>query len=102
MKKVGELYLLEMIQGLQQEISINIIGLWPKSNDKNTIVVIVNWFTKMIRLKTMMIAILLEEIAKIYRNNIWKILSNRESQFASENLSKALGKKQILLIVYHF
>ena len=70
MKKAGELHLLEMPQELWQEISIDIIGLWPKSNNKNIIVVIVNWFTKIIRLRTTMIAILLEEIAKIYRNNI--------------------------------
>jgi len=35
--------------------------------------IIVDWFTKMIKLKTTTIAILLEEIARIYRNDIWKI-----------------------------
>jgi len=52
--------------------------------------VIVDQFTKMIRLKTTTIAVLSEKIAKIYRNNIWKIhrvpkkiLSNRAPQFAS-------------------
>jgi len=47
-KKSGELYLLEIPQGLWQDISIDIIGPLPRSNGMNTIVVIVNWFTKMI------------------------------------------------------
>ena len=42
MKKVGELYLLEKPERLWQEISIEIIGPLPKSNDKDTIVVIVD------------------------------------------------------------
>ena len=47
-----------------------------------------NQFSKMIQLKVTTIDILLEEIAKIYRDNIWKlhgvprkVLSNREPQF---------------------
>ena len=73
--------------------------------------VIVDQFTKMIRLKTTTIAVLSEKIAKIYRNNIWKIhrvpkkiLSNRAPQFASwfmKDLSKALKIKQILSIAHH-
>ena len=47
-KKAGELYLLEIPQGPWQEISIDIIGLLPRSNWMNTIVVIVDQFTKMI------------------------------------------------------
>ena len=53
----------------------------------------------------------LENIAKIYRNKIWKIhrvpwkiLSNRGPQFAlrfKEDLGKSLETKQILSIVYH-
>ena len=57
----------------------------------------------MIKLRATTIAVLLEEIAKIYRDDIWKIygvlkkiLSNRRSQLASqfiEDLSKALEMK---------
>jgi len=56
-----------------------------------------------IKLRATTIAVLLEEIAKIYRDDIWKIygvlkkiLSNRRSQLASqfiEDLSKALEMK---------
>jgi len=66
MKKIGKLHSLEILKVLWQEISINIIGPLPESNKKNIIVVIMDWFTKMIRLKTTIITVLLEDIAKIY------------------------------------
>ena len=57
----------------------------------DTIVVIVNRFTKMIHLKATTMNVSLEGIAKIYRDDIWKlhgiprkILSNRGPQFASK------------------
>ena len=91
---------MEIPQGPWQEISIDIIRPLPKSNKMDAIVIIVNWFMKMIRLKATTTNILLEGIAKIYRNDIWKlheiprkILSNRGPQFASkfmEEFTKAL------------
>ena len=66
--------------------------------------VIVDQFTKMIRLKAITMNILSEEIAKIYRDKIWKlheiprkILSNRGPQFASkfmEEFTQVLGTKR--------
>jgi len=53
-KKAGELHPLEILQGPWQEISINIIDLLPKSNRKDIIVVIVDKFTKIVRLKATM------------------------------------------------
>jgi len=77
----------------------------------DVIVVIVDQFTKMIRLKATTTNVSLEEIAKIYRDNIWKlhgiprkILSNQGPQFASkfmEEFTKALGTKRQLLTAYH-
>ena len=74
------------------------------SNRMDAIVVIVDWFTKMIYLKATMTNVSLEGIAKIYRNVIWKlhgiprkILSNRGLQFASkfmEELTRALGTRR--------
>ena len=111
MKKTRELHPLKIPEGPWQEISINIIGPLPKSNEKDTIVVIVDWFTKMVQLKTTITNVSLEEIAKIYRDKIWKlhgvprtILSDRESQFASrfmEDLMKVLGTKWMLSTAYH-
>ena len=72
-KKSGELHLLDIPQELWQEISIDIIGPLPKSNRMDAIMVIVDRFTKMIRLKAITTSISLEGIVKIYRDNIWKL-----------------------------
>ena len=111
MKKAEELHLLETLNRLWQEISIDIIGLLLRLNNKNTIVVIMNQFSKIIRLKAMTTIVSLEEIAKIYQDKIWKlyrmpqkILSDREPQFAlrfMEDLTKTLGMKRILSMVYY-
>ena len=46
--KAGEPHPLKILQGPWQEISIDIIGPLSKLNGKNTIMVIINRFTKMI------------------------------------------------------
>jgi len=110
-KKVGELHPLEILQGPWQGISIDIIEPLPRSNRMDAIVVIVDQFTKMIRLRAKTTSISSEKIAKIYRDNIWKlhrvpriILSNQGPQFTSrfmEEFTKALGMKRQLSIAYH-
>jgi len=65
----------------------------------------------MIRLKAIITAVLSEDIAKIYWDEIWKIhgmpqniLSDRRSQFAlkfMKDLTKALGTKITLSMMYH-
>jgi len=64
---------LEIPKGPWQEISIDIIEPLPKLNGMDAIVVIVDRFTKMIRLKAMTMNISSEGIAKIYRDEIWKL-----------------------------
>jgi len=110
-RKAGELYLSEIPKGPWQEISIDIIGPLPKSNGIDAIMVIVDQFIKMIRLKATITNISSKKIAKIYRDEIWKlhgvprkILSNRELQFASKfmkEFTKVLGTKRQLLMAYH-
>ena len=73
--------------------------------------VIVDRFTKIIRLKATTTNVSLEGIAKIYRNDIWKlhgiprkILSDRGPQFALkfiEEFTKTLGTKRQLSTAYH-
>ena len=102
---------MEIPQGLWQEISIDIIGPLPKSNGMDTIVIIIDWFTKMIHLKAITTNISSEEIVKIYRDDIWKlhriprkILSDRGPQFAlkfMEEFTKALGTKRQLSTTYY-
>ena len=87
------------------------IGPLPKSYGMDAIVVIVDRFTKMIRLKATTTSISLEGIARIYRDKIWKIhgvprtiLSDRGPQFASkfmEDFTKVLGTKRKLSTAYH-
>jgi len=110
-RKAGKLHPLEIPQGSWQEISIDIIGPLPKLNGMNAIVVIVDQFTKMIRLKTTMTNISSEGIAKFYMDDIWKlhgvpkkILSNRGPQFTlkfMKEFTKALGTKRQLSTAYH-
>ena len=73
MKKGGELSPLDKLEGFWQKISINIIGPLLKSNGLDAIVVIVDWFMKIIRLKVTTTAVSLENIVKIYRDEIWKL-----------------------------
>ena len=73
MKKAGELYLLESLEKPWQEISIDIMEPLPKSKELDAIVVIVDQFTKMIQLKATTTTVSSGEIAKIYRDKIWKL-----------------------------
>ena len=109
--KAGELHPLKIPKGPWQEIGIDMIGPLPNSNGMDTILVIVDRFMKMIRLKAIMMNISLEGIAKIYRNEIWKlygvpkmILSDQRLQFVSkfmEEFTKVLETKRKLSIAYH-
>ena len=77
----------------------------------DTIMVIIDWFTKIIQLKAMIMSISSEGIAKIYRDDIWKlhgvpkkILSDWGPQFTSKfmgELTKALETMRQLSIAYH-
>ena len=110
-RKAGELHLLEIPERLWQEISIDIIGPLPKLNGMNAIMVIVDQFMKMIRLKATTMNISSKRIAKIYKDEIWKlhgvsrkILSDRGPQFTSKfmkEFTKVLGTKRQLSMAYH-
>ena len=77
----------------------------------DAIVVIIDRFTKMIRLKATTMNISLKGITKIYRDNIWKlhriprkILSDQGPQFAlkfMKEFTKALETKRQLSTAYH-
>ena len=111
-KKSEELHPLNIPQGLWQEISIDVIRPLSKSNGIDTIMVIVDRFMKMIRLKATTTNISSEDIVKIYWNEIWKIhgiprkiISDRGPQFTSkfmEKFMKVLETMRQLSIVYHF
>ena len=69
-KRASELHPLEIPEGPWQDISIDMIGPLPRSNEIDAILVIVDCFTKMIRLKTTTTNLSSEEVAKIYRDEI--------------------------------
>jgi len=69
-KKAGELHPLEILEGPWQDISIDMIGPLPRLNEMDAILVIVDHFTKMIRLKATTTNISSEGVAKIYRDEI--------------------------------
>jgi len=72
-KRAGKLHLLEIPGGPWQDISIDMIGPLPRLNEMDAILVIVDCFTKIIRLKATTMNISSEGVAKIYRDKIWKI-----------------------------
>ena len=89
-KKAGELHPLEILEKPWQKISIDIIEPLSWSNRKDAIVVIVDWFTKMIQLKATTTMVSSQEIVKIYWDKTWKIyrvpkkiLSDRGLQITS-------------------
>jgi len=70
MKKAVPLHPLPTLKTLWKEISIDVIGPLPKSEDKDAILVVVDRFSKMIRLITITTSISSSEVARIYWNNI--------------------------------
>ena len=100
-----------MIIFVKKYVMDDIIGPLSKSNRKDAIVVIIDRFTKIIRLKATITNVFSEEIAKIYWDEIWKIygvlrkiLSDRGPQFTSrfiDKFTKALGITRQLSMVYH-
>jgi hypothetical protein len=94
-----------------QEISIDIIGPLPKSEDRDAIIVIVDRFLKMIHLIPTTTSLLSLGLAEIYKKEIWRIhwiprriISDRGPQFASKfmkELCNALGIERNLSMAYH-
>ena len=107
MKKAGELHLLETLEEPWQEINIDTIRLLPRSNRKYAIVVIVDQFIKIIQLKATIMNISLEEVTKVYQDEVWKlygvlqkVLSDRGPQFASrfiKRLNKGIRDKKNII-----
>ena len=99
-KRAGELYPLEIPEGPWQDISINMIGPLPRSNEMDAILVIVDRFTKMIRLKATTTNISLEGVAKIYntenqKETVYSILpsdrrTDRKNQPGNRNVLMTL------------
>ena len=70
MKKVASLHLLPIPKTPWEEISIDIIGPLPRSEDKDAILVVMDRFSKMIKLIATTTSISSSEVARIYQNDI--------------------------------
>jgi len=111
MKKAAPLYPLSTPKTLWEEISIDIIGPLPRSEDKDAILVVVDRFSKMIRLMATTTSISSSKVARIYWDDIWKIhsipkkiISDRGLQFTSTfigELCKALEIKRAMSTAYY-
>jgi transposase InsO family protein len=94
-----------------EEISIDMIGPLPMSQGYDAILVVVDRFSKMIRLIPTNVTLSSSQLAHIYRDEIWKlhgipkrIISDRGPQFASmfmKGLCKAIGIERNLSTAYH-
>jgi hypothetical protein len=72
-KKAAPLHPLPTPLGPWEEITIDLIRPLPISEDKDAILVIVDRFSKMIRLIATRTNLSSAELAKIYRDEIWKL-----------------------------
>lgn len=100
-----------ILSGPWQEISVDLIVGLPDSQGYDSILVVVDWFTKMIHALPTMSTITAEGIAKLYRDNVWKlhglpkkVISDRGPQFASKfmtSLNHILGITTPLSTAYH-
>ena len=83
----------------------------PVSRDHNSILVLYNIFSKMLYFTVMTNKIMVDSLAKLFRDNVWKLyelpesmISDRESQFATElmkKLNEMLGIETKLSIAFH-
>jgi len=70
MKKAVPLHPLPIPKTPWEEISIDIIGPLPRSEDKDAILVVMDRFSKMIKLIATTTSISSSEVARIYRDDI--------------------------------
>lgn len=97
--------------GPWQEISVDLIVGLPDSQGYDSILVVVDRFTKMFHALPTMSTITSEGLARLYRDNVWKlhglpkkVISDRGPQFASKfmmDLNHTLGITTALSTAYH-
>jgi len=83
----------------------------PESQGYDSILVVVDRFSKMMHAMPTMSSVTAEGVARLFRDNVWKLhglpektLSDRGPQFASKvmrELNRLLGIKTATSIVYH-
>jgi len=92
-------------------ISADFITKLPLAQGYNSILVVVNWLTKIVHFISTMEKTSVEELARLFRDNMWKlyrlpksIISDRGPQFVvgvMQELNRMLGIKSKLLTAFH-
>ena len=95
----------------QQHILVDFIIKLPVLKNYNSILVVCDRFLKMLHFIVITKKITAKGLAKLFRNNVWKlhgllksVISNREPQFVTrlmKKLNKILGIKTKLSMAFH-
>ena len=107
----GKLKLSEILEKLWIHLMVDFITKLPVVAGKDAILVVCDRLSKMAHFVATMEGTSAEGLARLYRDNIWKlhglpesIVSDREPQFAAgltKKLNRMLGIKTKLLTVFH-
>ena len=107
----GKLITNEMSEKAQMCLIVNFITKLLLVVKKNVILVIYNKLSKIVYLMTTTEIIPVEELARLFRDDMWKLhrllesmISNKEPQFVAElikELNRILGIEMRLLIAFH-
>ena len=107
----GKLMANKILEKVWIHLTVDFITKLPLMTGKNVILVVYNWLSKMAHFIMTIKGILVEELARLFRENMWKlhglldsVISNRRPQFVAEltkELNKMLKIKTRLLMVFH-
>ena len=108
---VGKLKLSEVPEKLWLHLIVDFIMKLPAVAEKNAILVVCNWLSKMTHFIATMERTLVEGLARLFWDNMWKlhrlpesVVLDRGPQFAVEltkELNRMLGIETRLSIVFH-
>ena len=108
---VGKLKLSEVPEKLWLHLIVDFIMKLPAVAEKNAILVVCNWLSKMTHFVATMERTLVEGLARLFWDNMWKlhglpesVVLDRGPQFVVEltkELNRMLGIKTRLFIVFH-
>jgi len=107
----GKLRPNEILERLWRHISVNFITKLTVSKGHDLIFVVCNRFSKMSHFVVMTEKTMAEGLARLFRNNVWKlhglpesVISDRKLQFVAglmKELNKMLGIETKLLMAYY-
>ena len=107
----GKLRPNQIPEKLWQHISVDFIMKLPVSKGHDSILVVYDKFSKMLHFVTITEKIIVEGLARLFRDNVWKlhgllesVISDRGPQFVAgitKELNKMLGIETKLSMAYH-